>query len=246
MTRQVIAETSGTTAKEYPLRDFPDPEQLLLCLDILERTWKQESRPSIRFDDDPLDSLMRTVLSQNTNDTNRDRAYENLRKRFPKWKDVLEAKTEEIAKSIKSAGLSNTKARRISDILKIVKKTFGVLSLEKLKEWDDSKARRFLEDLPGVGQKTAACVLLFDLHMPAFPVDTHVARVSRRAGWVPTTATPETIQERLEHIIPPDRYLGAHLNLILHGKNICRARKPECLHCPIANLCMTGKENPAS
>jgi endonuclease-3 len=200
----------------------------------------------MRFDDEPLDSLVRTVLSQNTNDTNRDRAYENLRRRFPDWKDILGAKTEEVAKAIKIAGLSNTKAGRLREILETVKMTFGVLSLEKMKQWDDSKARRFLEDLPGVGPKTAACVLLFDLHMPAFPVDTHVARVSRRIGWMPARSTPENIQGCLEHIIPPDRYLGAHLNLISHGKNICRARKPECLRCPIADLCLTGKENLAS
>ncbi|MGC9372251.1 MAG: endonuclease III domain-containing protein [Thermovirgaceae bacterium] len=246
MARQATVETRGATPKECPLRTLPDRAHLLRCLDILERTWKQENAPSMRFDDEPLDSLVRTVLSQNTNDTNRDRAYENLRRRFPDWKDVLGAKTEEVAEAIKSAGLSNTKAVRIREILETVKMTFGVLSLEKMKEWDDSQARRFLQDFRGVGPKTAACVLLFDLHMPAFPVDTHVARVSRRIGWVPARATPETIQECLEHIIPPDRYLGAHLNLISHGKNICRARKPECLRCPIADFCLTGKENLAS
>ncbi len=246
MARRVTVEISGATLKECPLRDLPDQGHLLRCLDILERTWKQERSPSMHFDDDPLDSLVRTVLSQNTNDTNRDRAYENLRRRFRDWKDILGAETKEIAEAIKSAGLSNIKAGRIRKILETVETTFGVLSLDKMKEWDNSKARRFLQELPGVGPKTAACVLLFDLHMPAFPVDTHVARVSRRVGWVPNRATPETIQVCLEQIIPPNRYLGAHLNLISHGKNICRARKPECHRCPIADLCLTGKENLAS
>jgi endonuclease-3 len=243
MDRPATVETRRLSQqKECPLWNLPDREQLLRCLDILERTWKQENSPSMNFDDEPLDSLVRTVLSQNTNDANRDRAYENLRRQFPEWEDILGAKTEEIAEAIKSAGLSNTKAGRIKEILETVKMTFGVLSLEKMKEWDGYRARRFLQALPGVGPKTAACVLLFDLHIPAFPVDTHIARVSRRIGWVPAKATPETIQECLEQIIPPDRYLGAHLNLIFHGRNICRARKPECHRCPIVDLCLTGKE----
>ncbi|MFP4482961.1 MAG: endonuclease III domain-containing protein [Thermovirgaceae bacterium] len=243
MARQATLDTKRPSSKRCPLEDFLDPGHLLRCLDILETTWKQESSPAMRFDKEPLDSLVRTVLSQNTNDTNRDRAYENLRRYFPDWKDILGAETDKIAEAIKTAGLSNTKASRIKKILETVKMTFGVLSLEKMKEWDNSEARRFLQDLPGVGPKTAACVLLFDLHMPAFPVDTHVARVSRRIiGWAPARATPEAIQGCLETVIPPNRYLGAHLNLIFHGRNICLARKPGCLRCPIADLCLTGKE----
>jgi endonuclease-3 len=242
MAHQVSVDTQREPENGCPFPGSLDHAHLFQCLDILENLWKQESEPAMRFDDEPLDSLIRTVLSQNTNDVNRDRAYENLRKNYPDWKEVLNAETQDIAKAIKSAGLSNTKAGRIQQILGTVKETFGDLSLEKMKEWGNSEARRFLQNLPGVGPKTAACVLLFDLHMPAFPVDTHVARVSRRIGWVSSRATPEDIQTYLEARIPPGRYLGAHLNLIFHGRNICRARKPECLECPLKELCLTGKE----
>lgn len=225
-----------------PFPEPPDKGHIAHCLDVLETTWKQESTPSLTFHDDALDSLVRTVLSQNTNDKNRDRAYENLRRQYPDWGKVLSAKSEDVAEAIRIAGLSKTKAGRIRQILEKVKSAFGRLSLEEMKSWGNTEARLFLENLPGVGPKTAACVLLFDLHMPAFPVDTHVARVSRRIGWVPPKASPEAIQACMEASVSPDRYLGAHLNLILHGRNICRARKPACLACTLKDLCSTGKE----
>ena len=230
------------TKPEVQSEDNPDPAHVALCLDIIESLWRQESTPSVASGEKPLDGLIRTVLSQNTNDLNRDRAYERLRRLYPTWEDVLEAEIKEIAEAIKSAGISNIKAGRIKTILETVEDVFGKLNLDELKEWDHISARDFLQNLPGVGPKTAACVLLFNLDMPAFPVDTHVSRVSRRIGWFPPSASAESIQASLEEIIPPKRHLGAHLNLILHGKNICRSRKPECARCPIRHLCLTGKE----
>ena len=206
-------------------------------LDLLEARYRNEASPPDLGHPEPLDGLILTVLSQNTNDRNRDRAYGTLRDRFPLWEQVEAAATEDLEEAIRVAGLGNVKAPRIQAILARLRQDLGGPTLASLRDWDLGKAREYLESLPGVGPKTAACVLVFDLGHPAFPVDTHVARIARRLGWAPPTASPEAIQRDLEGRLPPDRFRGGHLNLIDHGRDLCRARQPRCSLCPVGELC---------
>ena len=218
------------------------PHHAREILDAFERHWGNEGRPSPELKhDDPLDGLMLTLLSQNTNDRNRDKAFEKLKAEYPRWEMAAEAPAERIVDLIRVAGLGDTKAARMKQILAILSDKFGSYSICELKNWDAAKAREFLVSLPGVGVKTAACVLVFDLGVPAFPVDTHVARISRRLGWAPEKMAPDKIQEYLESTLPRERFRGAHLNMIEHGRGICSARKPDCDKCYAKNWCQFSK-----
>ena len=188
-----------------------------------------------------MDGLILTVLSQNTNDRNRDIAFGRLKDRFPAWEAVAEAGARALEDAVRPAGLAPTKARRILEILEIVRGDFGGYSIAPLAERGRDEARRYLTALPGVGAKTAACVLLFDMNIPAFPVDTHIARISRRIGFAPERMSPEDISLLLEREVPPERYLGGHVNMIEHGRAVCRARKPLCGDCPLTALCDHGR-----
>lgn len=218
------------------------PHHAREILDAFERHWGNEGRPSPELKhDDPLDGLMLTLLSQNTNDRNRDKAFEKLKAEYSRWEMAAEAPAERIVDLIRVAGLGHTKAARMKQILAILRDKFGSYSICELKNWDAAKAREFLVSLPGVGVKTAACVLVFDLGVPAFPVDTHVARISRRLGWAPEKMAPDKIQEYLESTLPRERFRGAHLNMIEHGRGICSARKPDCDKCYSKNWCQFSK-----
>ena len=218
------------------------PRHAKEILDAFERHWGNEGRPSPELKhDDPLDGLMLTLLSQNTNARNRDKAFEKLKAEYPRWDMAAEAPVENIVDLIRVAGLGETKAARMKQILEILKDKFGSYSIDELKNWDMAEAREFLVSLPGVGVKTAACVLVFDLEVPAFPVDTHIARLSRRLGWAPEKMTPDKIQEYLESTLPGERFRGAHLNMIEHGRGICSARKPECGKCYAKKWCQFAK-----
>lgn len=212
-------------------------------LDALEALWRNEADPPSGLKhEEPLDGLILTVLSQHTNDKNRNKAFANLKRIYPDWSLAAEAPESDIADAVRSAGLGNIKAGKIKKILLAVRERFGDYSIMGLASWPVSEARKYLVDLPGVGVKTAACVLIFDLEMPAFPVDTHVARIARRLGWVSEKMTAEDIQEYLEEVLPPERFRGAHLNFIEHGRGICGARKPLCGECPVNNRCRYGKK----
>lgn len=218
------------------------PQHCKEILDAFEALWQNEVFPPVGLKhEEPLDGLILTVLSQHTNDKNRDKAFMNLKSIYPSWEQVAAAQEEDIAAAIRSAGLGNTKARKIKQILPLIKESFGDYSIVSLKSWSVNGAREFLVRLPGVGVKTAACVLIFDLEMPAFPVDTHVARIARRLGWVPEKTSAEDIQEYLEAVLPPERFRGAHLNFIEHGRRICDARKPQCGECPVKINCRYGR-----
>lgn len=185
----------------------------------------------------PLDELILTILSQNTNDTNRDRAYADLRRRFPTWDDVADAPVPAIARAIRSGGLAPTKSPRIKAVLRALRADGVALDARALRGLDDGALWDRLVALPGVGPKTAACVLLFSLDRPYFPVDTHVHRVAIRLGLVPARATAIAAQAALqEAIAPPDVY-ATHLNLIRHGRHVCLARRPLCSECVLADLC---------
>ncbi len=185
----------------------------------------------------PLDELINTILSQNTNDRNRDLAYANLRSRYPTWEAVRDAPLDEVIALIRPAGLATTKAPRIQEALRRITAERGALTLDFLREMSVEEARTWLTDLKGVGPKTAAIVLLFTLDMPAFPVDTHIHRVTGRLGLIPPRTSREKAHQLLESLVPPDIYRAFHLNLIEHGRHTCRARRPHCTSCALRDLC---------
>lgn len=185
----------------------------------------------------PLDELVSTILSQNTNDGNRDRAFDALRARFPTWEAVRDADPQEVMQAIRPAGLANQKGPRIQAVLRAISAERGALDLEFLRALQPDEARRWLLRFKGVGPKTASIVLLFSLGMPAFPVDTHVYRVTGRLGLRPAKMNAEKAHRYLEALLPPDTYYPAHLNLIRLGREICQARNPRCPDCPLHDLC---------
>jgi endonuclease-3 len=186
---------------------------------------------------DPVATLVGTILSQNTNDVNRDRAFEQLRERFPTWEAVRDASPELLVEAVRPAGLAPTKAPRIQEALRRITAERGEISLDFLADLPLEEAREWLASLPGVGPKTTAIVLLFALGRPAFPVDTHVHRVARRLGLVPDRTTREKAHELLEQLVPPEIYYPFHLNLIAHGRAVCHARSPECARCVLQDQC---------
>ncbi|MCL2684516.1 MAG: endonuclease III [Synergistaceae bacterium] len=213
-------------------------EHITMVLDRLDSLYGHESSPPGMYSTgEPLDGLILTLLSQNTNDRNRDIAYESLREKFPSWGDTEPASASDIAVAIKSAGLGDTKAVRMKAILARIKNDFGEYSLAEMKEWDAPRVKEYLSNLHGIGPKTVACVMVFDLGLPAFPVDTHIARISGRLGWVQSKTAPERIQVFLESVIPPDRCSGGHLNMIEHGRRTCHARGAKCAECALSGIC---------
>ena len=185
-----------------------------------------------------VDELVSTILSQNTNDTNRDAAFNSLKQAFPDWQAVMQGETDEVVEAIRTAGLAKQKGPRIQAALRdIAAHTQGQLSLEFLREMPKEQAREWLLDVKGVGPKTAAIVLLFSLEIPAFPVDTHIYRVTGRIGLRPLTLSVEKAHLYLEERIPDDAYYDLHLNLIRLGREVCGARKWHCYRCPVEDLC---------
>ncbi len=185
----------------------------------------------------PIDELVSTILSQNTNDLNRDRAFEALRKRFPTWDEVCSASPDEIISTIRPAGLANQKGPRIQQVLREIAAQRGSLDLTFLRDLPVETGRLWLMNFKGVGPKTAAIVLLFSLGLPAFPVDTHIYRVTGRIGLRPDHITVEATHKHLEILFPPESYYAAHLNLIQLGRNICTARRINCSICPLQDVC---------
>jgi endonuclease III len=181
----------------------------------------------------PIAELVRTVLSQNTNDTNRDVAYARLRERFPTWEEVRDAPTDEVIEAIRPGGLANTKGPRIQRIL-------GELSDHPDLDWIEDAPRDeavdFLTSLPGVGRKTAACVLIFAFDRPEIPVDTHVYRVGGRLGLFREKASFEEAHDEMLRITEPEDSYEFHMNLIRHGREVCRPR-PRCDECGLRRMC---------
>jgi endonuclease-3 len=187
-----------------------------------------------------MDELVSTILSQNTNDINRDRAFSALRAKFPAWESVRDAETDDVVNAIRPAGLANQKGPRIQKVLRAISEERGSLNLDFLADLPLEEARTWLMKFNGVGPKTAAIVLCFSLNKPAFPVDTHIYRVSGRVGLRPEKMTVEQAHLYLESLFPPETYSAAHLNIIRLGREICHARKPDCPKCPIIKLCAYG------
>jgi len=186
---------------------------------------------------DPLDTLIETILSQATNDRNRDRAFTELKRQFPTWEAVRRAPVHRIARAIRSAGLARVKSARIKNILDRLHHLAGGLDLGFLCRMPVEQACAFLTSLDGVGPKTAACVLLFSCGRPVFPADTHILRVTRRLGWIPPHCSDQRAHEILGRLIPAEKCYSAHVNLIRLGREVCRPRAPRCTDCCLASIC---------
>lgn len=188
-------------------------------------------------DGDPLDGLVGTILSQHTSDTNSHRAHAQLRAAYPSWAAVLAAPDEELAEVIRSGGLAGLKARRIKAVLARVLAERGSFTLDFLADLPLDEALAWLWALPGVGPKTAACTLLFHLGRPALPVDTHVHRVARRLGLIGPRVSAEAAHEVLSAKLAPDQIYPFHVNVITHGRRVCRAPLPRCGLCALTEQC---------
>ncbi|HEY7432485.1 MAG TPA: endonuclease III [Streptosporangiaceae bacterium] len=187
-----------------------------------------------------IDELVATVLSQHTSDINSERAFAQLKSRFPSWEQVAHAPVEEVAAAIRCGGIADQKARRIQQILAAIEEREGALSLGRLNDLGDDEAEAYLRSLPGVGPKTAACVLVFSMGRPAFPIDTHVHRVAIRLGWLPPTATADKAYQLLAPRVPPDVRYDLHVALITHGRTVCQAQRARCDTCVVRELCAYG------
>lgn len=184
-----------------------------------------------------VDELVSTFLSQNTNDVNRDKAFAAICERYADWDEVCEADPDEFMQVIRVAGLANQKGPNIQAALRRIREERGEINLEWLRELPVEEAREWLLSFRGVGRKTSAIVLLFSLGMPAFPVDTHIYRVSGRIGIRPQAIDVDTAHQYLEAAADPAEYYAMHLNLIRLGREICQARKPACGRCPLVEIC---------
>ena len=205
---------------------------------ILDRLRREYGRPVLRPHRAPVDELVLTVLSQNTNDRNRDVAYGRLTDRFSSWHEVRDAPVEEVEEAIRPGGLAPTKSVRIKQILGAL----GDDDLSWMEEGPLDEARDYLCELPGVGRKTAACVLLFSYGRPDVPVDTHVYRVGTRVGlWPERTPLVKAHDEMLRLVRTPEEAYELHVLLIRHGRRTCTARNPDCPRCPLLSICPEGK-----
>jgi len=198
-----------------------------------DRKWKRRL--------DPVGELVQTILSQNTSDTNSHRAYTSLMETFGNWDRTIKADTKEVADAIRSGGLAEVKAKYIKNALQALKKETSDLDLSFLRYMTVEDARKWLIKLPGVGMKTASCVLLFSLGMPAFPVDTHVYRVAGRLGLIGRKISADAAHLEMERMTPADDTYRGHVLLIEHGRKTCKAQRPLCLPCVLAKICPSYK-----
>jgi endonuclease III len=187
----------------------------------------------------PVDELIATILSQHTSDINTDRAFASLKARFPTWPDVISAPTNDVVDAIRTGGLANQKAPRIQRVLSSIIDEYGSFDLDRLAVFSVPEARAHLTSIHGVGPKTASCVLLFSLGMPAMPVDTHVHRVTRRIGLIDDKLSADQAHGVLESLLQGDldQTYAFHMHLIGHGRTVCTARRPFCERCTLASRC---------
>ncbi len=198
-------------------------------------TWRQHLPP--------VDELVSTILSQNTSDTNRDRGFDALKARFPTWELVRDAPAGQIIDAIRPAGLANQKGPRIQAALRYLTETQGRITLDHIESMTVAEAKQWLTGINGIGPKTAAIILCFAFGRPAFPVDTHVHRVTGRLGLIDEKMNAEDAHEYLEGIVPPEDYYAFHLQVIQHGREVCHARGPECTICPLQQQCDYYQQN---
>jgi endonuclease III len=193
-----------------------------------------------------IDEVVATVLSQHTSDINSERAFAQLKERFSSWEQVAAAPAGQIADAIRCGGIADQKAGRIQQILAAIAEREGRIDLARLHDLDDTAARTYLESLPGVGPKTAACVLTFAMGRAAFPVDTHVHRVATRLGWLPAKTAADKAHRLLGPMVPADIRYDLHVAMISHGRTVCRAQRPRCGACVLNDLCAYGRQSAAA
>jgi endonuclease-3 len=208
--------------------------KILRVHELLERAYGARRSPP---GDDPLDELIATILSQNTSDVNSGRAFDALKAAFPTWEAAMGAPVGRIAAAIRSSGLANIKAPRIRAVLRAIWKEQGHFNIAWLRRRPPEEVRAWLGRFPGIGPKTVACVMLFSLGLPAFPVDTHVFRVGRRLGILDGASRPETAPAVFEAAVPASHYYCLHVNMIRHGREVCMALRPRCPACPLRRVC---------
>jgi endonuclease-3 len=219
--------------KTVPRKDWKRPSARRVA-SIRERLRGLYGVPVIAPHGDPLGELILTVLSQSTNDRNRDVAFLRLRKRFASWEEVRAAPVDEVEEAIRPGGISKVKSQRIHDILEAIG---DPLDLEWMRDAPLEQSQQYLCALPGVGRKTAACVLCFSFGLPDVPVDTHVSRVATRLGLLRPGAPFEELHDEMIALTPPDAALEFHMNLLRHGRRTCHARSPQCASCGLRRLC---------
>lgn len=203
----------------------------------LENTFGEPQPPP---KSDALAMLIEVILSQATTDVNSRRTYQNLKKRFKNWDNVLAAETGEVAEAIRLGGLANQKTKVIKDLLQKLKETRGTLSLRFIEKMPDEEARDFLQNFSGIGPKTVACTLLFACHKEVFPLDTHIFRVFTRMGILPERITDTKAHRFLDELVPKGKFYSLHVNLIRLGRKVCRPREPLCDECPLIEYCDYG------
>ncbi len=192
----------------------------------------------------PLEMLVATILSQNTNDKNSHRAYTNLREKFPRWEDAANASLRSLVTTIRVGGMANQKSARIKETLSAVKERYGRYDLSALRRKTNDEVIEELTTLNGVGLKTASCVLLFSMGRDVFPVDTHVHRICNRLGLVANSKTPEKTFELMKALVPNGRGYSFHTNLIRFGRKVCRSSHPACDICPLYDECVFEGKKP--
>jgi len=207
--------------------------------EILGLLRKAYGFPRWRLRKDPIGVLVQTILSQNTSDTNSRGAFRSLLATFGSWEEVAGADVDTIARSIEGGGLGKVKAQRIKQALEEIMRRRGQLELDFLKKLELAEAENWLLGLPGVGEKTARCVLLFSLGMPALPVDTHICRVTKRLGLIPPEASLHEAHHILGAVVPKENVYQFHVLVIEHGRKTCRARNHDCLHCVLRDICLS-------
>jgi endonuclease-3 len=199
---------------------------------------KQYGVPQKEGSGNLLHILIETILSQNTNDRNRDIAFQRLKMRFPHWEDILKTKTKSIASAIRPGGLAEQKARHIREILHWIEEREGKISLSFLRKMDSEEIKKTIGALKGVGPKTLHCLLLFGLGRDAFPVDTHILRIGKRLGFIPDGMNAEKAHAWMVPLVPKKKSLSLHLNLIRFGRSVCKAKKPSCHICFLHKECL--------
>jgi endonuclease III len=256
-----MSATTRTRAQRTAARNWTNPSRARV-LRIRERLREVYGVPAMKPHGHPIAELVLTVLSQSTNDRNRDVAYLRLRQRLPRWEQVRDAPVAVVEEAIRPGGISKVKSARIQSILRAISDTpapadtdgaangggptmvrgagsgeSSELSLDWLADVPLEQARDYLTALPGVGRKTAACVLLFAYGLRDVPVDTHVSRVGTRLGLFRPKAPFEELHDEMLAITPPGQELELHVNLLRHGRRTCHARGPVCSQCALARMC---------
>lgn len=231
--------SASSTLKPLPQTEDADDKPLRYIIGNLERAYGTPQNSSTH---DPLDMLVQIILSQATSDTNSGRAYESLKAHFPTWTDALAGSETALADAIRSGGLANQKARTIKSVLRQIKDENGTLDLSFLNDRATPDAVRYLSSFRGIGPKTVACTLLFACRKDIFPIDTHIFRVLRRVGLIPQKCTDERAHEIMDERVPKGKHYSFHVNLIRHGRTLCRPRDPQCERCPVVEYCDYGQQ----